>query len=804
MSLSVKEIDWYKAQIKRIDTEEKVIQIDDATGVIKYTSAIKSDEKYDKDQNPEEFVHALLLCMLCSNDYKYRLENIYHEQHFIRGSAGAKDEEADYVIYDEDGLPYALIELKSSEDYKKKKIRDRAIRYQLFGTAPLAKNPQLLVYGTINPSGTAKMTLECIDYTQYKSYESWVEAGCPCSTEFPKDYQDIDYEPYVCGGKKDLRVDCKQADFKAVAAGFHSDFFGEHPDNALYINLVKCLLAKIYDERTRKMGEAYLFQIEHRLGKTENAGRVFEKVNNLYKDAYKRYIDTDATIPDEIDPKDFSKERVKEVVLALQGMSITKGAALNGDIIGAFFEEILRVGFKQDKGMYFTHSNLAKFMVETIDLEGLTQKIWKESNHPDNRLPYIIDPACGSGTFLLHAMPTVTNAIKKHEEELVCDFEARQFYNARMSDDVPNYWAENFIYGFDPKFIMAITAKVNMVLHGDGSAHIFKYDAFSEFSKYKDVKLRTIADNARSVDKVYYDKDMCETFDVILSNPPFGVTLASETVRGLSKSFLLPDTMSSEALFIERCFQLLKPNGRMGLVLPESIFNAVDNMQVRLFLYRMFKIKAIVALPRNVFIDTPTLTSLLFAQKKNSDEIKKWDEEWKKHFEFATKALKDAKTCVSGKSKGRYADAKAVQDAVHAKLNAIVKLDEWVVKKGKNAEIMPLTVDCSNITIEETIDYFSELLKSASIEKFVLRYAMDKTSMVCDQVFDTFVVDEVGFKLSKRKEKGRPNQLCEFVGEKSGNRIRNLHLAEEATKVIYDITNPTTVLDLIKKEVVWE
>lgn len=75
------------------------------------------------------------------------------------------------------------------------------------------------------------------------------------------------------------------------------------------------------------------------MGKSENADRVFEKINSLYRDAYVRYIDTDALEPDEIDPKDFSKEKVKEVVTALQGMSITKGAALNGDVIGAFLKK---------------------------------------------------------------------------------------------------------------------------------------------------------------------------------------------------------------------------------------------------------------------------------------------------------------------------------------------------------------------------------------------------------------------------------------------------------------------------------
>ncbi len=805
MALTEKEKIWFENQIQKYDEKGEIIELDNSSNIIKYTSSMRSDESLIKSQNPEEYVHALFLCLLCSPQYGYKVEKMYHEQHFKRGSSGAKDDETDYLLYDEEDLPYALIELKPHDLYKNAKVEERAIRYQLFATAPLAKNPPLLVYATIVPSGNvATLVAKCIDFTQYKSYESWVDAGCPYATEFPVDYQDLSYEPYISGGRKDLRIDCKQADFKAVAAGFHSEFFGEHPDNSLYVNLVKCLLAKIYDKRTRKKGEKYLFQVDHRMGKPENADRVFEKVNSLYKDAYVRYIDTDAREPDEIDPKDFSKEKVKEVVTALQGMSITKGAALNGDVIGAFFEEILRIGFKQDKGMYFTHSNLARFMIEVIDLDGLTTKTWNASTHPENRLPYVIDPACGSGTFLLNAMPIITNAIKSRKKELVCDFESMQFYNARMSDDVPNYWAENFIYGFDPKFIMAITAKVNMVLHGDGSAHIFKYDAFSDFSKYKDTKLRPVGDKLRSVSRERYNKDMCETFDVVLSNPPFGVTLSSETARQLGKTFVLSESTSSESLFIERCFQLLKPNGRLGLVLPESVFNTIDNMQVRLFLYRMFKIKAIVSLPRNVFIDTPTLTSLLFAQKKTSQEIEKWDNEWQKNIDYANKAIKAGKVCVSAMKKSSYTSAKEVEKAVMNAINEILHEDEWVIKKGKNSEVIPVRMRKDITTVDDALLYYNDLLKSASIDKFILRYAFDKTSQVYDQEFDSFVVDEVGYKLSKRKEKNRPNQLCTFVGNNTKKTIYNLHLCDEPYSVSYDVEKPTTVLDIIKKEVKWD
>jgi len=79
-------------------------------------------------------------------------------------------------------------------------------------------------------------------------------------------------------------------------------------------------------------------------GKPESAARVFERVNALYARAYKHYIEPGGS--DEIDPRCFSAERVKSVVQRLEGMALTKGAALNADIIGAFFEEILRSGFK--------------------------------------------------------------------------------------------------------------------------------------------------------------------------------------------------------------------------------------------------------------------------------------------------------------------------------------------------------------------------------------------------------------------------------------------------------------------------
>jgi len=800
MALKEAATSWYVDHINNFSKDGSLVVADKENQLIRYPANLRSGEANVKSFAPEELVHALAINLLASKKYGYEIEKFYHEQYFAHGSSGSLSDEVDLIIYDDDDLPYAVMEFKSSEKYASDE--EKAIKYQLFGTAPLIGSPKLLVYGTIRPNeAKAEIELKCIDYIKHKSYESWVEAGRPFGTVFPESYQDLDYVPFVNGSEKDLKVNTTQADFRSVANSFHNEFFGEHPDNALFINLVKCLLAKIYDERTTKNGDPYRFQIKYVNGKPQKSEKIFETVNGLYKDAYNRYIEKGVS-PDEIDPKEFSKRKVKSVVLALESLSITKGAALHGDIIGAFFEEILRTGFKQDKGMYFTHSNLVKFIVEALDLDGLTKNIWKNASHPENRLPYVIDPACGSGAFLLHAMNSITNAIKNDSKSLVSDFEEQQFYNARMNDDTPNYWAENFIYGFDPKFIMAITSKVNMVLHGDGSAHMFKYDAFKPFTSFNDTKLRPSGETERSIPKSNYPHDLCETFDVVLSNPPFGVTLSSETKRTLKKTFSLSDKLPSDALFIERAFQLLKPKGRLGIVLPESIFNAIDLMPVRIFLYRMFKIKALVAMPRNVFIDTPTLTSLLFAEKKTGQEIIEWDIEWEKHTTFALEQIKKAKSIISKTGMSKIKSTDELQKKILKLLVGIINDNDWVYKKGKNAEVLPLKPNCEFNSVEKMAEYYKQLLKSATMSKYVDRYAFAHTAIKHDSLMHTYMVDEVGFKLSKRKEKSRPNQLISFKSI-TGESVQNLHLCEEDYSIAYDLVNPKVVMDFIKRDVEW-
>lgn len=105
--------------------------------------------------------------------------------------------------------------------------------------------------------------------------------------------------------------------------------------------------------------------------------------------------------------------------------------------------------------------------------------------------------------------------------------------------------------------------------------------------------------------------------------------MITDTKKKVGKSFLFGEKKNSENLFIERYYQLLKDGGRLAVVLPESVFDTTENKYIRLFLYKYFKIKAIVSLPQKTFAPyTNTKTSILFAQKKTDAEIEAYIKEW--------------------------------------------------------------------------------------------------------------------------------------------------------------------------------
>lgn len=130
--------------------------------------------------------------------------------------------------------------------------------------------------------------------------------------------------------------------------------------NELFFNLVGLFLAKIYDEKETVQGAPYGFQIYFKDDEPEAAADVYRRMNEMYYRALKEYLKY--TDEDLAKAKDivFDANKVRYVVEVLQGISFTTSRF---DIIGDFFEGIVRGEFKQSKGQYLTHTNLIAFIV---------------------------------------------------------------------------------------------------------------------------------------------------------------------------------------------------------------------------------------------------------------------------------------------------------------------------------------------------------------------------------------------------------------------------------------------------------
>jgi len=495
----------------------------------------------------------------------------------------------------------------------------------------------------------------------------------------------------------------------------------------------------------------------------ETKEELFERINLLYRRALKQRLN----ILDEnklkksyvIDENKFSLEKLKYTVQELEKFSFVDGKnSFDGkDILGDFFEGIIREGFKQTKGQFFTHINIVNFLLWGLQLDRLAIKRVND----DLEIPYLIDPSAGSGTFLIEYMKFVTKNLKyRFRDKLddTRDIEDR-FHQWFLPDHRENKWAKDYIYGAEINFNLGTATKVNMILHGDGSTNIFVKDGLLPF-KFYDKETSPNFLKQYEPDNLYGDKEVNKQFDVIISNPPFSVDLDNETKKNVKKEFIFGGKKNSENLFIERWYQLLKPNGRLGVILPESVFDTTENKYIRLFIYKYFKVKAVVSLPQITFQPyTSTKTSLLFAQKKTTTEIEKWNELWSKYSKewslLKTRCEKEIEHIIKGKKmSSKWAIAK--ESAGERRENVARLLKDCLKEDEVESSLQDL--------VENYQDEISDLCKHDSDTKdsfgFVNTWwVFGEVAKELDYQILMAEVEHVGYKRTKRGETPMPNDL---------------------------------------------
>lgn len=573
---------------------------------------------------------------------------------------------------------------------------------------------------------------------------------------------------------------------------------GGTDDNDVFSSLTNLILSKIQDEDEKEDGDTYDFQsmtfAKDGDEEFETNEKLFDRINELYRRALKSklYILDEKELGKSyvVDTKKFSLSKLKYAVQKLEGLSFVDGKnSLSGkDILGDFFEGIIRDGFKQSKGQFFTHTNIVRFMLYAIQADKLAIKRIKD----DKEIPYMIDPSAGSGTFLIEYMKFITENMKYrnrnalgYNNELGTSRAVKDKVTSDwfFPDHRENKWAQTYIYGSEINFNLGTATKVNMILHGDGSTNIFVKDGLLPFAKYEK-ETAPNALNGSVKDTLYQEREVNGQFDLILTNPPFSVELDNDTKKTIKHDFMFGKKKNSENLFIERWYQLLRENGRVAAVLPESVFDTTENKYIRLFLYKYFKIKAVVSLPQLAFEPyTSTKTSILFAQKKTKEEIATWNELW----ENASKDYQSIKTRVQNlisvvDGKKQKAKLPSIKDLTQDEEIAIIRkmLRSYISERD------------AGLTLSELVNkYRAELQDLCTHDKDTQdAFGFVNTWWVFGEVsaklkYDIFMAEaeNVGYKRTKRGENKMPNELF---------RVNN------DNDLILDDGISTTILDYIR------
>lgn len=370
--------------------------------------------------------------------------------------------------------------------------------------------------------------------------------------------------------------------------------------------LCKLIFVKTRDEKKpRRKGEPYEFQIKT----NEKPERLAGRIRALYEAEQKK------------DPEVFNEGikiddvTLKNVVLHLEGVNLT---ATDLDTKGVAFEQFMDGFFKGDFGQYFTPRNIIAFSIQMLNIES------------DDT---VMDPACGSGGFLLHAL----DHIRKQASDFYPEDSPQHF----------NYWhdfAEKRLFGIEINEEIARVAKMNMIVHDDGHTNVIGNDALEPLKVIAD-RNETFA-RIMGIDRLTGRRDESKGFSKIPTNPPFGAVVKEELHTYLSsyelsryvakgtagededddarspnsgkKSIKQRASVKTEIIYVERIWQLLKPGGQAAVVLPDGLLTNASLQGVRDWLLERFKVLAVVSLPQFAFahFGAGVKSSVVFLEKR--------------------------------------------------------------------------------------------------------------------------------------------------------------------------------------------
>lgn len=380
--------------------------------------------------------------------------------------------------------------------------------------------------------------------------------------------------------------------------------------------LLYLIFCKLYDEKRKFIPSDESYRRKFWVGvKEKNTAEGCKKVADRIKGLFKELKE------DKIFSEVFSGSEeieLRDKGIAFIASDLAKYSFLDAsiDVKGTAYETIVSNTLKQEAGQFFTPRNIVKTMVEIL-------------NPSEN--DRVLDPACGSGGFLVMVLDHVRKKIAK---ELFPDLDGplllEKFNSLEVNDRVREY-AEKSIFGFDFDPDLKKAARMNMVMAGDGHANIFHVNSL-EYPNWEHPEEIAKINNAISHSVVAMKdlqdngSDAREKFDMIFTNPPFGAKVKVDRSIIYKEDGTLHYQLGAysdapEVLFIEACYNYLKPGGKVAIVLPDGILGNPNTLPVREWILDKFKILASVDLAVEAFLpQVGVQASLLFLQKKTELE----------------------------------------------------------------------------------------------------------------------------------------------------------------------------------------
>lgn len=526
----------------------------------------KTEKSYNY-KDPEEKIRASVFIKLVV-DFGYNAKDIDFE---VRVPRRTPEDLADIVVYEKgkDTQPYLVVECK--KDGISDSQFEQAIE-QVFGNAnSLGAKYSWVVAGNTDTA---------FDVKNFNSMEREknVISQIPVSYGQAPKYRFKKEKKSSKENRNSLKIVSREELIKTLEKCHDTVWQGGklNPSDA-FDEVSKILFCKLQDEKKTAVSEFYKFQV----GTHEESSDIAERIHGIYKEGKEQ------------DPNVFSEnikledDIIYKTVEHLQSININK---TDLDSKGVAFERFMGDFFKGKMGQYFTPRNIVDFCVKMLFI--------KQNER-------VLDPACGSGGFLLHAM----DLIRKEAES-----------NYDDEKEIYSYWhdfASKNLFGIEINEQIARVCKMNMIIHDDGHTNIISADSLDNIEKHTKINSQFKKGN----------------FDIILTNPPFGAKVLINEKKYL-KDYQLGlnngkerAAQSTEVLFIERCFEYLKEGGRMAIVLPDGILTNATLQYVRDFIMNNFKINAIVSIPQTAFshYGAGVKCSLLFLTKstknKEDDDI---------------------------------------------------------------------------------------------------------------------------------------------------------------------------------------